>query len=174
MKDEIQKYFEPLGRRSAGFYLAGSSFLIGLISQDSRLKKISFKLLEGSILSDLSVKILQKTFGRERPMKGGGDPMKFFSGGNSFPSSHSLHIWTIAKIFSQYYPNYKYLFYSIAFITSLSRVLDDFHWTSDVVFGAISGIIIGKIVHKENKNFSIFPLMEKGKYKFTLLIKLKI
>lgn len=172
LKDEISKYFEPFGRRSTGFYLSSSSLLLGLFTKNDYLKKMSVELFEVNILSDFAVKILQKGFGRERPLKSNGDPYKFFKNGNSFPSSHSLHSWAISNCLSQFYPNYKFIFYSIAFLSSASRVLDEKHWTSDVVFGAISGIFLSKMVHnfnKKNKKFLIFPFLEKKKYGITFL-----
>lgn len=158
------RYFEPLGRRASGFYLSSAFFVFSIFKKDSKMEKLAFELLEVNILSDFSVNLLQNGFGRERPKKSEGNPHKFFKGGNSFPSSHSLHSWAIANTLVQHYEKYKFLIFAFPFLTSLSRVLDDYHWTSDVVSGAIFGIILSNLVHKLNEKYSKFlfyPIINK-------------
>lgn len=173
LKEEISRYFEPLGRRSTGFYLSGSLFFISIFKNDGRMEKLAFELFEANLLSDFSVNIMQKGFGRERPKKSEDDPYRFFSGGNSFPSSHSLHSWAMANTLSLYYPEYKIIFYAIPFLVSLSRVLDDYHWASDTVSGAIIGIISSNLIHRLNQkysNFLFYPIVNKRERAIALRI----
>lgn len=173
LREEISKYFEPLGRRSFGFYLSSSYFIFSIFKKDKKMEKLAFELLETNLLCDFSLNLLQKDFGRERSMKSEGDPYIFFRGGNSFPSSHSLHSWALAYSLSLYYPKYKYVFFTFPFFVSLSRVLDDYHWTSDVVSGAIFGIILSKSIHKLNEKYSKFlfyPIINKDNKAIALRI----
>lgn len=173
LKEEISKYFEPLGRRSTGFYLSGSFFIFSIFKKEEKMEKLAFELFEANLLSDFSVNILQKGFGRERPKKSEGDPYRFFNGGNSFPSSHSLHSWAMANTLSLFYPEYKIMFYTFPILVSLSRILDDYHWASDTVSGAIIGIISSNLIHRLNQKYSnylFYPLVNKRERAIALRI----
>jgi membrane-associated phospholipid phosphatase len=172
-EDNISKFFEPFGRRGTGFYLSSFSLFYGFLKKEDKFKILSLNLAEVVLLSDLSSNLLQKTFGRQRPYKTENNSHKFFNGGNSFPSSHSIHSFAYATILSENFPKMKYLFYSISTLTSISRVLDDKHWTSDVVFGAIVGYLSGKIIlYLNKKQFFLIPNYEKNKYSLIFSFKL--
>ncbi|MEJ5165571.1 MAG: phosphatase PAP2 family protein, partial [Thermoanaerobaculia bacterium] len=175
IREEISKYFEPLGRRSTGFYLSSSLFIFSIFKKDSKVEKLAFELFEINLLSDFSVNFLQKGFGRERPKESRGDPYNFFKGGNSFPSSHSLHLWALAYTLSQYYPEYRKIIFVFPVLTSLERILEDHHFLSDVVSGAIFGMVLSKFVFKLNQkysNFLFYPVINKDKKAIALKIYL--
>ncbi len=59
----------------------------------------------------------------------------------------------MAAFFSEVYCDnkwVKWLSYSFATMTGLSRLNDDKHWASDVVAGAVLGYLVGKYVMKIN------------------------
>ncbi len=65
---------------------------------------------------------------------------------NSFPSSHVISIAAAsgAMLISQ--PIFAILFFVIAALTGLGRVVLGYHYPKDVIFSLISGLIIGIIV----------------------------
>jgi undecaprenyl-diphosphatase len=61
----------------------------------------------------------------------------------SFPSSHAVNNFAGAFFFSHFYPKLKYGFYIGAFMMAISRVFCGVHYFSDILGGAIIGLLIG-------------------------------
>ncbi|HOH46365.1 MAG TPA: phosphatase PAP2 family protein, partial [Candidatus Cloacimonadota bacterium] len=79
---------------------------------------------------------------------------------DSFPSGHSMLVWSIAPIVADQYRETRWvpvLAYSLASLTSLSRVYDDKHWSSDVFAGALIGYLAGKLTLASTPRFSLHP-----------------
>jgi len=66
--------------------------------------------------------------------------------GYSFPSSHAVNNFAGAIVLSYYYRPWTWAFMSFASVVSLSRVYVGVHYPSDVVAGAIVGILCGAFV----------------------------
>lgn len=79
----------------------------------------------------------------------------------SFPSSHAVNNFAAAIFVSYFYKNLKWPLFSIAFIVSLSRIFVGVHYPSDIIGGAILGLIIGYIFAKLTDLFINF--FEKNK-----------
>lgn len=60
----------------------------------------------------------------------------------SFPSSHAVNNFAGAFFFSHFYPKMKYAFYTGAFLMAISRVFCGVHYPSDILGGAVIGILI--------------------------------
>lgn len=61
----------------------------------------------------------------------------------SFPSSHAVNNFAGAFFFAHFYPKMKYGFYAGAFLMAISRVFCGVHYFSDILGGAIIGLLIG-------------------------------
>lgn len=64
----------------------------------------------------------------------------------SFPSSHAVNNFAAAMFFSFFYRNLKWILFSVATLMALSRIFVGVHYPSDVVGGALIGILIGYIL----------------------------
>jgi membrane-associated phospholipid phosphatase len=89
---------------------------------------------------------------RARPADGSNG--HFWSGGDSFPSGHSMEAWALAKVVADEYsdkPLIKIGMYSFATAVSLSRISGQRHYPSDVLVGSAVGYLIGKFVMRNHQ-----------------------
>jgi membrane-associated phospholipid phosphatase len=106
-------------------------------------------LLLGFISSGIMVQVLKHLTGRVRPRIK--DDLVFMGpslekGYDSFPSGHTMEAFCFAYIFSYYFPRYRVFFYSWAVLIGIARVEGIAHFPSDVLAGAVIGIVIAKIL----------------------------
>jgi membrane-associated phospholipid phosphatase len=116
-----------------------------------RLTEAGKYLCLGLLSTGGIVQILKHLVGRARPRFM--DEALFigptFKGGyDSFPSGHTAAIFCFVYILSQYYPRYRILFYLYAILMALERIEGCSHFPSDVLAGALLGIIVGKLLFK--------------------------
>jgi hypothetical protein len=115
-------------------------------------------ILGGEALADgvIVEEVAKLIFRRERPLynNAAGD---FFASGvttnGSFPSSHSTLAWTLAAVVAGEYPS-KWVqlgVYSMASSVSLTRVLGQEHFPTDVLVGGVAGWLIGHYVTRKHQ-----------------------
>lgn len=63
----------------------------------------------------------------------------------SFPSGHTLHAVVFTIIATAYFPVLIWLLYPFLFLVAMSRVVLGLHYPTDVVVGAILGVLIANI-----------------------------
>ncbi len=89
------------------------------------------------------VKLLKWVLGRARPdLSEKIYGFHFFQSDHhfhSFPSGHSATAFAVASVLSYFYPNYKKYFFFFAALLSILRILLNYHYISDVLFGGLIG-----------------------------------
>lgn len=115
----------------------------------------------GFITSGLSVQILKTLIGRGRPKLTSHldhlDSLIFIGPTlqkkyNALPSGHGAAAFYIAYIFSKCFPRYKVIFYLLAVLVGLHRMEEMAHFPSDILAGALFGLVVGKLVTLEAFN----------------------
>lgn len=141
---------EPfIGLASDGLVLTGLALMLFLVGRRRKgsLEHSGRLLLWSVVASSLLVHIPKHLFGRGRPNHDTGFLGPTLKGGyESFPSGHAATVFSLAFMLSHCYPKYRVFFYGFAIMVGLQRIEDVHHFPSDVVGGAIFGIIVAKVV----------------------------
>ena len=147
---------------NASNYLLGSEIAIpvglygvGLFKHNAHARETG--ILSGEALADAAVvqEVTKVIFRRERPLYNNAAGDFFapnFSRNGSFPSSHSMLAWTLAGVVAGEYPSrwVEVSVYSLATGVSLTRVLGQQHFPSDVLVGGAAGWLIGHYVFQKH------------------------
>jgi len=116
-------------------------------------------VLSGEALADAVIveEIFKVAFRRQRPLYNNAAGNFFVSGSsnNSFPSSHSTLAWATAAVIAGEYPSIwkETAVYTMATTVSLTRVLGQEHFPTDVLVGGAAGWLIGHYVFKKHSQY---------------------
>ena len=146
------KYIGNTPEQVAG---AIATYAYGRIFDQPKVSHFGMDLLQAQILTEILVEPLKFATQRERP-----------DGSNhlSFPSGHSSITFATATVIERHLGWRKALLaYAIASYVAASRLHDDQHSLSDVVFGAAVGTIAGRtVVHHAADYWSLTPVKVPG------------
>lgn len=180
IRERVQAATGPTGRDAADVVTtAGDGWVVvsvnatllalGLLQQqttgETRLRDASLVAIEAHLYSALLTSGLKRLTGRAPPDAGQGalhfDP---FTRDDAFPSGHASGVFAVAAVFADRYESpIPVLAYGAAGLVTVSRVVLDRHWASDVVAGGVLGIAVGRSLsrrHAENRRgFDFFPFV---------------
>jgi hypothetical protein len=129
---------------------AGSFYLIGRATHNPRARETGTLSAEAIIDSGIVVTALKEITQRARPLTGK-DRSRFFVGGGSFPSGHSIEVWSVATVVASEYhdqPAVQIAAYGIAGAVGVSRFTGLHHYLSDVLVGSAMGYGIGRYLYR--------------------------
>jgi len=160
LSDPVSRFGDDYGGDWAHWILWSSIITTSVMNNNSsseifsKMQFSTFAMLTNGIITET----MKRSFGRVRP-----------NGGccKSFPSGHTSHSYTIAAIAHELYGNQVgALAYGLATLVAVSRMNDNKHYLSDVIFGAALGTSIGRAFstqYHENifgkANIDILPTM---------------
>jgi len=155
----ISDIFEPLGNSDNLMPWAPVilMYVFGSITDNYRTKKTALLAAESFVISTVYTRILKVTIRRRRPLS---------NSKKSFPSGHTSSIFAVATVLAHEYretPWVPTILYTASALSSLSRINDMEHWSSDVFVGFLIGFYTGRTVfnqHNSDKesNLSFLPL----------------
>lgn len=121
-----------------------------------RQDRKSFRLLFLTFIVAFALSFVLKLFFlRQRPIENLYHPLINIIN-YSLPSTHSMVVFSLLPLLLAYLPKQKTFWASFAFLVAFSRIYFDFHYLSDVVFGAVVGYFIGNfLLEFRNKNKSL-------------------
>jgi len=135
-----------------GWRLASLSILLLVIAwvlDKSAIRVAAIQSLIAHGIAAVLANVLKHLIGRPRPkFVHSGDwqmAISWVSGLDSFPSGHSTASFAVATVLAKRFPLWGPLCISVAAFVALSRVLRGSHFPTDVVGGAIVGILSGSL-----------------------------
>ncbi len=142
-----------------GFYLAGA-----VVNNDKAMTVAEDGLAASIIASGIITPVLKYATGRSRPRENAGSShFRPFSGAASFPSGHTTQAFAVASVISANHDEtwVKFSSYGVAGLVGLARTYHDAHFASDVLAGALIGIVVGQsvVAHNQQRRLGVMALI---------------
>jgi hypothetical protein len=134
----------------AMFAVPSAVYGIGVVRKDSYAQHTFLLAGEAVIDSEILTSVMKDISRRLKPIEVPPDgsfadtwfqanQRNFISGIGSFPSGHTIAAFSVATVFAERYPRYKWVAYGLAGLVGFSRVSLQSHHPSDVFAGAVLG-----------------------------------
>jgi membrane-associated phospholipid phosphatase len=156
--DAVNTFFIPgkyVGNTPEQIAFSIGTYVVGRWQDMPKVAHLGMDLVQAQIMSEILVEPLKYTVRRERP-----------DGSNnlSFPSGHSSVTFATATVIERHLGWRKAIVaYAIASYVAMSRIHDDQHYLSDVIFGAAVGSIAGRtVVHHAADYWAMTPVAMPG------------
>jgi membrane-associated phospholipid phosphatase len=156
--DAVNTFFAPgkyLGNTPEQVAFSLGTYAFGRLRDQPKVAHLGMDLLQAQLLSEILVEPLKYAVRRERP-----------DGSNnlSFPSGHASVTFATATVIERHLGWRKsILAYAIASYVAMSRIHDNQHYLSDVIFGAAVGTIAGRtVVHHQADYWAFTPVAMPG------------
>ena len=147
--DEIAAdIYDPSGTRR-DFFRAGASigdgveqsafalgtYVVGRVWRKPRVANAGADLVDAQIVNGVLTQGIKAATDRRRPS----------GGSHAFPSGHTSATFATAEVLREHFGwKWGVPAYAIGAYVSLSRMVDNDHWASDVVFGTAIGLVSGR------------------------------
>lgn len=136
---------------SHGLTLIAAAIVLYLVGRrlSARYREAGKFLIIGFLAAGIAAQGLKHLIGKARPRLTDsfvviGPSLK--SGYDSFPSGHTTVAFCFAYILSEHFPRYRALFYLFAATTAFERVEEASHFPSDVIAGALLGLLVARVL----------------------------
>jgi len=142
-----------LGALPAGMYLWS-------LNRDAPQARETGLLSGEALIDSLAVsEVIELVSRRDRPNVNNAKG-NFFSSSptdSSFPSTHAAAAWALASVVGDEYPGWltRTAVYGLATGVSVSRILAEQHFPSDVLVGSAAGWLIGHYVYRAQHDYSL-------------------
>lgn len=143
-------------RLGSGVVLVGISSVVlvtGLMFRRPALRVVGFESLLAHAVAGLAAQALKHVIGRPRPRLVHGDSGFLFGpsfdpGLDSFPSGHASASFAVATVFARHFPRMGWMWYSMAALVALSRIVRGSHFPTDVMAGVSLGLLAGCVISR--------------------------
>lgn len=144
---QVMAWITRLGQGSLLLILSLAIWSSGYFFKRQRWVQAGRFSCYGLVLASLAVQIIKHLIGRPRPWLSDQGIVhlgpSLTNGYDSFPSGHAVSSFAVAVVLARFYPRWRWLFYGLATLVGISRLYLDVHYTTDVIGGAILGIVMG-------------------------------
>jgi hypothetical protein len=131
------------------FGAMGALYLDGRLGHHEHRMKTGFLGAEALAGGAIAARLLKIATARKRPTVAEGTG--FWAGGDSFPSGHSFSAWSAAAVFSNRYPEKKWVefsSYGLASAISIARCTGKNHYPADALVGGVLGYLVGHYISR--------------------------
>lgn len=153
--DRLFAFGESAGSGWAQGGAALTTFIVGRATGNLRVQSVGADLVQAQIATTIMTQGLKLTVGRTRP-----DNTRY-----SFPSGHSSGTFANATVLHRHF-GWKVGLpaYGLATYVAASRLQENRHFASDVIFGAAVGIVAGRTVTvgRGRGTFTVAPAALRG------------
>lgn len=165
----FSEVLDPLGNGRYLWITSGAVFLGGQVFKNDKATRVGLLILESQLINGVLAQIVKLATSRVRPRSGG--RYNDWEGPNftpnySFPSGHAQTAFALMTVVAMEYRHVKIIppiAYSLAALTSLSRINQDAHWASDVFVGSVLGFFMSRVIvqqhTKPDNRLGLAPLM---------------
>ncbi len=158
--ENLSRIGKEYGREIYGLSAAGGLYVGGLVFKHEGVRTTGLMLFESVAMAGIVNMALKTIIGRRRPYTEEGAfsfrGMQFSLDNTSLPSGHSTVAFSVSSVLANRIDNvYASVgLYSLATLTALSRVYNDYHWISDTFLGAAIGTSVGLYVSRDRNDQS--------------------
>jgi membrane-associated phospholipid phosphatase len=135
--------------------LALGTYVVGRLSHRPGVAAAGADLIDAQIVNGVLTQGIKAATSRTRPN----------GGSHAFPSGHSSATFATAEVIREHYGwKWGVPLYAIGGYVSVSRMVDNEHWASDVIFGTAIGIVSGRAAsfgHRQQR-LSVSPSLLPG------------
>lgn len=139
-----------LGRGESLLLVNAVLLAAGYVFQRVGVKRAGWETLIAHLVAGGTNTVLKHLVGRGRPKFMHADRSEFFPfggmGWDSFPSGHSMATFAVAAVLAVRFPKIRWLVTCWAVVVSVSRLFRASHFLTDIVAGAVLGVVIGAVV----------------------------
>ena len=137
----------------------GGFYLSGIVFKNQKAKETALFCLESVFLAEWITAGIKHLVGRTRPAANKGafdfNPLKFPAPATSlsFPSGHATTAFALSSVIAEQYRStpLTIALYGSATVASLARVNDNLHFMSDLLWGGVIGVWVGKTIVDFNR-----------------------
>jgi membrane-associated phospholipid phosphatase len=141
-----------LGADYAIYPMAATFYIVGKMGDNPRARDTGRISIEALADAEITVNILKLVTQRPRPEYQGAS-VKFFTGGDAWPSGHSIKSWAFARVIAKEFPHpviIPIIAYGLATTVGVARVGGRRHSPGDVFAGSAMGFFIGDYVYRNH------------------------
>jgi membrane-associated phospholipid phosphatase len=151
------------GRTYVHFAGAAITYVWGRAARQPRVAHIGVDLIRAQLMTYALTQAVKLSARRERPDG---------SNNRSFPSGHASITFASATVLQRHFGWRGALLYPVASYVAMSRLHENRHYLSDVIFGAALGLVAGRTVTRHGRNqWTVSPaLMPDGGYALTVTV----
>lgn len=157
-KSWVHTAFGPgkvIGYGATQFGAAAATMFWGRHFKQPKIVHLGTDLLRAQIMTQLITVGIKESVRRQRPDK---------SGGFSFPSGHASVTFASATVLERHLGWHSFPAYVVASYVAASRLHENRHFISDVVFGAAIGAVCGRTTTRHGRDqWVMMPAMGPGK-----------
>jgi len=152
----LANYGNDVAAPGNNYMITSAVYLSGLFTDNEKLRRTGVLLISSATATGFFQQVFKRVVGRARPKTGENSnvfqPLHFvdFENYDSFPSGHAMLAFTNAYAIAKQFENpwVKAGIYTVGSIPGIIRIVDKFHWISDIAFSTAFSIFVVEAIDR--------------------------